>query len=75
MCKVSLALNNQFTEVFQTIVSVLHSLRHLCCVAITTYIAIGCDFVSAHASCSHTYKNFSSNLHVTCLLHVNKGII
>ena len=41
----SLASNNKFTEVFQAIVSALHSLHHLRGVA----IAIGHDFVSARA--------------------------
>ena len=41
----SLASNNEFTQVFQAKVSVLHSLHHLC----GTTIAIGRDFTSAHA--------------------------
>ena len=41
----SLASNNEFTQVFQAIVSVLHSLHHLRGIT----IAIGRDFTSAHA--------------------------
>ena len=63
MHKVSLASNNKFTEVFQAIVSVLHSLHHLHSIA----IAIGCDFTSAHAGCSLSTSNHPDtcdNLHV-----------
>ena len=41
----SLASNNEFTQVFQAIVFVLHSLHHLRGVT----IAIGRDLTSAHA--------------------------
>ena len=51
----SLASNNEFTQVFQAIVSVLHSLHHLRGVAIA--IAIGHNFVSACASCSLAMNN------------------
>ena len=44
--------NNKFTEIFQAIVSILHSLHHLHGVATYSYIAIGCDCVSACASFS-----------------------
>ena len=49
----SLASNNEFTEVFQAIVFVLHSLHHLCGIA----IAIGRDFVSGRASSSFSMSN------------------
>ena len=51
----SLASKNEFTQVFQAIVSVLHSLHHLRGVAIA--IGIGCDFVSASAGCSLSMSN------------------
>ena len=61
----SLASNNEFTQVFQPIVSVLHSLHHLRGVA----IAIGRDFASACASCSLSI--LMSNCPDTCnSLHV-----
>ena len=63
--KVSLLSNNEFTQVFQAIVSVLHSLHHLCGVAIA--IAIGHDFTSAHAGCSLSMSNcpdICDSLHV-----------
>ena len=44
----SLALNNKFTQVFQAIISALHSLHHLRDVT----IAIGRDFASARAGCT-----------------------
>ena len=69
----SLASNNKFTQVyvFQTIVSVLHSLHHLCGMAITTYIAIARNFTSARAGCSLSMSNCPdacNSLHVTTLL-------
>ena len=41
----SVASNNEFTRVFQAIVSVLHSLHYLS----GATIAIGCNFTSARA--------------------------
>ena len=64
---VSLASNNKFTQVFQTIVSVLHSLHHLIC---GIYIAIGRNFASARTSCSLSMSNCPDtcdSLHVTNL--------
>ena len=49
----SLASNNEFSQVFQAIVSALHSLYHLRGVA----IAIGRDFASASAGCSLSLNN------------------
>ena len=46
--RVSLASNNEFTEVFQAIVSVLHSFHLLHSIAIT----VGRDFASSRAGCS-----------------------
>ena len=46
----SLVLNNKFTQVFQAIISALHSLHHLSGVAIA--IAISRDFASARACCT-----------------------
>ena len=66
---VSLASNNEFTEVFQAIVSVLHSLHHLRGVAIA--ILIGLDFAKARAGCSLSMSNHPDtcdSLHVTTLL-------
>ena len=51
----SLALNKKFTQVFQAIISTLHSLHHLRGIAIA--IAIGRNFASAHAGCSLSMSN------------------
>ena len=48
----SLVSNNQFTRVFQPIVSALHSLH-----GVAIAIAIGCDFARARASCSLSMSN------------------
>ena len=45
--------NNEFTQVFQAIVSALHSLHHIRGIV----IAIGRDFASAHAGCSLSMSN------------------
>ena len=58
----SLVSNNKFIQVFQTIVSVLHSLHHLCGVA--------CNFASACVGCSLSLSNrpdTCNSLHVTNL--------
>ena len=49
----SLASNNEFTEVFKAIFFVLRSLHHLRDAAIT----IGGDFTSARAGCSLSMSN------------------
>ena len=54
MHKVSLASNNEFTEVFQDIISALRSLHQLRGVAIAI---LGCDFVSARAGCGLSMSN------------------
>ena len=64
----SLASINEFIQVFQATVSVLHSLHHLCGIAIAILATIGCDFVGACAG----YSLSMSNRPYTCdSLHVS----
>ena len=65
----SLASNNEFTQVFQAIVSALHSLHQLHGVAIAILLYIGRGFASACAAagCSLSMSNCSDtcdSLHV-----------
>ena len=65
----SLASNNEFTRVFQAVVSALHSLHQLHGVAIAILLYIGHYFVSARAAagCSLSLSNrpdTCDNLHV-----------
>ena len=66
----SLVSNNEFTDVFQAVVSALHCLHHNSNVAIAIYCYRSC-FACAHAGCSPSMSNCPNtcdSLHVTTLL-------